>query len=67
MARTDLEILVATRTALLTALETYAGRPNYTVDGQTFDFNGLYDRLDKINAQISAIQGPVELQTEYST
>jgi hypothetical protein len=57
---TDLQRLLNIRTAILTALETHGAKPSYVIDGQTVNWDSLFDRLDKINAQIAALQGPVE-------
>jgi len=58
------ENLIAAREALAAALVTQAGRPNYSIDGESFDFNGMMDRLAKLDAAIAAAQGPVEVETQ---
>lgn len=60
---TYLENLRTARDKLSEALAKNAGRPNYTVDGQTFDFNGLLDRIAKLDAAIAAAEGPTEFET----
>lgn len=61
---TDLERLEEIRTSILEALRTKGAKVNYNIDGQSVSYDSLFDRLDKINAQIAAINGPVELITE---
>lgn len=58
------ENLQTARNVLAAALAANAGRPNYTIDGETFDFNGLMDRLAKLDAAIAVAQGPVEVETQ---
>lgn len=64
-AESDLALLIQARTAILTALASNAGKPDYSVDGQTVKYSDLVDRLDKINQQITALQGPFEVATEF--
>lgn len=61
---TDLELLLAARTALLTVLSTQAGRLNYNIDGQQVSADSLFDRLEKLDASIAAISGPIEVETQ---
>lgn len=61
---TYLENLVAAREALAAALVTQAGRPNYSIDGESFAFGELCDRIAKLDAAIAAAQGPVEVETQ---
>jgi hypothetical protein len=61
---TYLENLTAAREALAAALVTQAGRPNYSIDGESLDFNGMLDRIAKLDAAIATAQGPVEVETE---
>ena len=61
---TDAENLAAAKSALLAALATQAGRPDYSIDGQSVNRSELLDRLDKLNAALAAAEGPFELQTE---
>lgn len=61
---TYLENLITARETLAASLAANAGRPNYTIDGETFDFNGLMDRIAKLDAAIAAAQGPIEIATE---
>lgn len=61
---TYLENLQAARENLAAALVTQAGRPNYSIDGETLDFNGMMDRLKKLDDAIAAAQGPVEVETQ---
>lgn len=60
MATTDLERLQNIRTAILTTLETHGTKPSYSIDGQSVSWDSLFDRLNKINDQIAALQGPLE-------
>jgi hypothetical protein len=62
---TYVENLQTAREALAAALAENAGRPNYTIDGETFDFGELIDRLAKLDAAIAAGQGPVEVYSEH--
>jgi hypothetical protein len=64
---TDLELLLAARSAALTALATGAGRPDYTIDGQSVSYSSLVDRLARLNTAIAALEGPIELDTEGTT
>lgn len=51
--------------ALLTAMEAGAGKPGYTIDGQTVTWGELFDRMAKVDAMIAAIQGPIEVYSEH--
>lgn len=64
---TDLELLTTARTNLLTALAEHGHKRNYSIDGQTFNTGELWDRLEKVNSQIAAIQGPFEDVTQGVT
>ncbi len=57
---TDLENLKTARSLIIAKLATHADKPTYSVDGQSVDWGSLTDRLDKINAQIAAAEGPWE-------
>lgn len=57
---TDLELLQTARTAILTALASNAGKPNYNIDGQSVSYDALTSRLRDLNEQIAAFQGPLE-------
>lgn len=57
---TDLELLQTARTAILTAMATNAGKPDYSIDGQSVSYSSLFTRLTQLNDQIAAIQGPLE-------
>lgn len=59
-----LDDLKTARDRLAASLAANAGRPNYTIDGETFDFNGLLDRLAKLDQAIASGQGPVEVETQ---
>ena len=61
---TYLENLQAAREAWAAALVNQAGRPNYSIDGETLDFNGMMDRGKKLDELIAAAQGPVEVDTQ---
>lgn len=60
---TDIENLVAARSAILAQLATTAARPNYSIDGQSVSYDALLDRLAKLNEALAAFQGPVEVET----
>lgn len=64
---TDLDLLLTARTSLLAALATGAGKPDYTIDGQSVSYGSLIDRLAKLNAAIAVLEGPIELDTQGST
>ena len=57
---TDIDNLIAARSALYAALAANAGKPNYSIDGQSVTWGELMDRIDKLNAAISIAQGPFE-------
>jgi hypothetical protein len=57
----DLENLKAARTAILVAIASGAGKPNYTIDGQSVSWDSLFTRLDQINKALAAVEGPVEV------
>jgi hypothetical protein len=61
---TYLENLQTARDRLAASLAENAGRPNYSVDGETFTFGELVDRLAKLDAAIAAGQGPMEVRSE---
>lgn len=62
---TDAQNLASAKSALLVALAANAGKPNYTIDGQTVTWGEMFDRLDKIDKALAATEGPFELATEY--
>lgn len=64
---TDLENLQTARSAILTELAANAGKPNYTIDGQSVSRDSLLDRLTKLNALINVFEGPFELETRGET
>jgi hypothetical protein len=63
----DLALLLDARTALLTAMRDNAGKPDYTIDGQSVSWSSVFDRLAVLNQQIAALQGPVVEITEGCT
>jgi len=63
----DLELLITARSTVLAALAAGAGRPDYTIDGQSVSYGSLVDRLARLNGAIAALEGPVELDTEGTT
>lgn len=63
----DLALLIDARTALLTAIKDNAGKPDYTIDGQSVSWNSLMSRLAMLNEQIAALQGPAVEITEGCT
>lgn len=62
---TRLQNLEAARDALATSLAANAGRPNYSIDGETITFGELCDRMAKLDEMIAAAQGPVEVYSEH--
>lgn len=62
---TRLENLEAARDALAASLAANAGRPNYSIDGETITFGELCDRMAKLDEMIAAAQGPVEIYSEH--
>lgn len=60
----DLALLLLARTNVLQAMADGAGKVSYTIDGQSVQWNDLFTRLQSINAQVQALQGPVEQVTE---
>lgn len=61
---TYLENLQTARERLAESLAANAGRPNYSIDGETISFGELCDRIAKLDAAIAAAQGPVEVETQ---
>ena len=49
--------------AILTALATNAGKPNYTIDGQTVSYDSLLGRLEKLQKMKTSVAGPFEVET----
>lgn len=60
---TYLENLQTARDTLAAALATNAGKPNYSIDGQSVTWGELMDRLAKLDAAIAAGQGPIEVRS----
>jgi hypothetical protein len=60
----DLALLQLARTNILQAMADGAGKVSYSIDGQSVQWNDLFTRLAQINAQIQALQGPIEQVTE---
>lgn len=60
---TNAEYLDQAETALLTALAAGAGKPNYTINGQSVSWGELWDRLAKVQAAKAAINGPFEIES----
>lgn len=61
---TYLENLQTARERLAAALAANAGRPNYTIDGESFDFDSLVRRIAMLDEAIGAAQGPFEVVSE---
>jgi archaellum component FlaC len=61
---TDLELLTEARTAVLTAIRDNAGKPSYSIDGQSVSRTEIFRQLAELNDQIQAVGGPVEEITE---
>ncbi|MBE3132846.1 MAG: hypothetical protein IMZ55_05190 [Acidobacteria bacterium] len=68
---TDLENLLARRTAILTELASITGKPTYSIDGQNVDWAGyrksLYEELAAIGELVDSIGGPFEVHTTVIT
>ena len=62
---TYLENLVTARETLAAALAANAGRPNYSIDGQSVSWGELYDRIKKLDEAIATGQGPIEIASEH--
>lgn len=62
---TDLENIDAAINKLTTALALHAADANYTMDGETIDWDSLPDRLEKLKQLRGTFEGPIELATEY--
>jgi hypothetical protein len=64
----DLDNLLARRTAILAELATLASRVSYKIDGQEVDHNAyrksLLAELKTLNELIDAAQGPFEVETK---
>jgi hypothetical protein len=63
-SESDLALLVAARTAILTAIAANAGRVSYSIDGQSVSWGELNRQLADLNQQIAAVGGPIEVVTE---
>ncbi len=59
---TALEDLKTARDTLAAALKDSAGKPNYSVDGQSVSWGELFDRLQKLNERIAEME-PFEVET----
>lgn len=64
---TDLENLQTAKSNLLAAMAANAGKPDYTINGQSVSWSSIWQRLGIINSQIAALEGPTELETEGQT
>lgn len=64
----DLDNLLARRSAILAELATLASRVSYKIDGQEVDHNAyrrsLLDELAAINQLVDGLQGPFEVETK---
>ena len=49
--------------AILTELAASAGKPNYSIDGQSVDRNSLLARLKELTALRNTIAGPFEVES----
>ncbi len=52
--------LISARDTLAAALKANAGKPNYSIDGQSVTWGELLDRIQKLNEAINVAQGPFE-------
>lgn len=73
---TDLENLMTRRSNVLAELAALSGsasggKPSYSLDGQQVDHTGyrrsLYDELEAIERQLTALQGPFEMRSQGKT
>lgn len=53
--------------AICTALAAGAGKPNYTIDGQTVSYDTLTTRLRDLQQLKAEMAGPYELETQAYT
>jgi hypothetical protein len=58
---TDIENMQTARSNLLAALALHGAKRNYSIDGQQVSSGELWDRLEKLNAALAGIQGPIEV------
>lgn len=65
---TDLDNLLARRSAILAELATLTSRASYSIDGQSVDHNAyrksLLDEMAAINELVDTAQGPFEVETK---
>jgi len=59
---TALDDLKSARDTLAAALKDNAGKPNYSVDGQSVSWGEMFDRLQKLNERIAEME-PFEVET----
>lgn len=64
---TALENLIAARDDITAAIAANAGKPSYSIDGQSVSYSDLMGQLRDLNAQIAACGGPYNVSTEMST
>lgn len=73
---TDVENLMTRRSNVLAELagmsaSASGGKPSYSLDGQQVDHTGyrksLYDELEAIDRQLTALQGPFEIRSQGLT
>lgn len=60
---TDLENLLTARAALTAAMAENAGKPDYSIDGQSVSWGELMNRLDVLNRLIAQTEGPTEINS----
>ena len=64
---TALENLITARDAIALAIANNAGKPSYSSDGQSVSYGDLMKQLNDLNAQIAAVGGPYNVNTEMTT
>lgn len=64
---TALENLISARDAIAQAIADNAGKPNYSIDGQSVSYDSLMSQLTNLNSQIAAVGGPFDVSDEVST
>ena len=57
---TALEDLITARDTLAAAIKDNAGKPNYSVDGQSVSWSTIYDNLAKLNKLIAETDPVIE-------
>ena len=61
---TALENLISARDDITAAIAANAGKPSYSIDGQSVSWGDLMKQLNELNAAISATGGPFNVNSE---